>query len=144
MWQLVCRCKKNKTSASFKHLWASFLSSLPRHILLEPGNPAIAAGGQWRNWGEVQAFSLARKDAVIEIPTNNTRIHHSHGNITQSNTVHISWARSGDTGCFQPAFKMLFHRTINMVPTATYIYSAAMDGHWGLASYHCVIVLSGF
>lgn len=37
--------------------------------------------------------SLARNDAVIGISTNNTRIHHSHGNITQSYTVHV-WRAS--------------------------------------------------
>lgn len=39
--------------------------------------------------------SLARNSAVIEISTNNTRIHHSHGNITQSYTVHVSCASTG-------------------------------------------------
>lgn len=44
--------------------------------------------------GTNEGSSLARNDAVIGISTNNTRIHHSHGNITQSYTVHVLRASS--------------------------------------------------
>ena len=44
---------------------------------------------------EGRGSSLARNDAVIGISTNNTRIHHSHGNITQSYTVHVLCASAG-------------------------------------------------
>lgn len=45
---------------------------------------------------EGRGSSLARNDAVIGISTNNTRIHHSHGNITQSYTVHVLCASAGE------------------------------------------------
>lgn len=38
---------------------------------------------------QCSGFSLARKDAIIGILTNNTRIHHSHGNINHSDTRHL-------------------------------------------------------
>lgn len=37
---------------------------------------------------QCSGFSLARKDAIIGLFTNNTRIHHSHGNINPSDTRH--------------------------------------------------------
>lgn len=56
-----------------------------------PGSPEWVTNAWPSMWGthEGKGSSLARNDAVIGISTNNTRIHHSHGNITQSYTVHV-------------------------------------------------------
>lgn len=63
---------------------------------LRPAPPPDPAAEYTRH---CKSSSLARNDAVIGISTNNTRIHHSHGNITQTSRVRV-WRVYSETKKF--------------------------------------------
>lgn len=73
--------------------WKSFCSEFR---IVSRTSLAAACSPSWHSWVSADytqrgtSSSLARNDAVIGISTNNTRIHHSHGNISQSSRV-LAW-----------------------------------------------------
>lgn len=73
-----------------KKILRSWISSYSISLTSFP----TACSPSWHSWVSAESTrqgwrsSLARNDAVIGISTNNTRIHHSHGNITQTSRVH--------------------------------------------------------
>lgn len=82
--------------------WKSFCTEF-RTVLLT--SLAAACSPSWHSWVSADytqqgtSSSLARNDAVIGISTNNTRIHHSHGNISQSSRV-LAWRVHPETKDF--------------------------------------------
>lgn len=79
-WNVSCSCKANTFISK------GCYSTQPRLLEVNREKPKADRF----NRAQARSVFLARKGAIIGIPTNNTRIHHSHGNITQSDTVHIS------------------------------------------------------
>lgn len=73
---------------------------------------SAACSPSWHSWVSAEythqgkSSSLARNDAVIGISTNNTRIHHSHGNITQTSRVR-AWRVYSGTKKFNLNYNLL-------------------------------------
>lgn len=98
----------------------------------EHGHSLCACAVRTASGAQCSGFSLARKDAIIGILTNNTRIHHSHGNINHSDTRHLQLSAR-----VQNMALCIKEITIFLLFSCQ-LCLACYEGHkWGLDAFRC-------
>jgi len=130
--QKTFRCdvsKKKKKSWTFQMLC---VGSSCNGCSTERGRIMCACAVRTASAAQCSGFSLARKDAIIGIFTNNTRIHHSHGNINHSDTRHVQLSAR-----VQNMALCIKEITIFLLFSCQLCLACYEEHKWGLDAFRC-------